>query len=86
MQKRAVVLEPDDKKALSLLQQVQAINKLKESKRKEKKAETKEKRQKKLAKIGEGRAEKEKASKAEHFRAAENKKQTEARKRQKTRD
>lgn len=86
MQKRAVVLEPDDKKALSLLQQVQAINKLKESKRKEKKAETKEKRQKKLAKSAEGKAEKEKEGKKEFFRAAENKKQTEARKRQKTKE
>lgn len=86
MQKRAVVLEPDDKKALSLLQQVQAINKVKESKRKEKKLETKAKRAKTLAKSAEGKAEKEKEDKAEFFRAQENKKQTEARKRQKTRD
>jgi ribosome biogenesis protein BMS1 len=84
MQKRAVVLEPDDKRALSLLQQVQAISKDKIAKRKEKKAETKGKRAKKLAKSDEGKAEREKADKAEFFRAAENKKQSESRKRQKT--
>jgi ribosome biogenesis protein BMS1 len=34
MQKRAVVMEPEEKKALALLQQIQAISRDKESKRK----------------------------------------------------
>ena len=84
LQKRAVVLEPDAKRALSLLQQIQAISKDKIEKRKVKKTETKEKRAKKLAKSDEGRKEREKVDKAEHFRKAENKKQSEARKRQRT--
>ncbi|KDE08217.1 hypothetical protein MVLG_01484 [Microbotryum lychnidis-dioicae p1A1 Lamole] len=84
MQKRAVVMEPDEKQALSLLQQIQAISRDKLAKRKEKKAETKEKRQKKLAKIDAGRAEKEKEKKQEHFKMQENKKQAQERKRQRT--
>jgi hypothetical protein len=50
MQKRAVVMEPDEKKAISLLQQIQAISRDKESKRKEAKGAKKLERQKKLAK------------------------------------
>ncbi|SCV68872.1 BQ2448_993 [Microbotryum intermedium] len=84
MQKRAVVLEPDEKQALSLLQQIQAISRDKLAKRKDKKAEIKEKRQKKLAKIDAGRAEKDKEKKHEHFKAQENKKQAQERKRQRT--
>ncbi|SCZ91006.1 BZ3500_MvSof-1268-A1-R1_Chr1-3g02469 [Microbotryum saponariae] len=84
MQKRAVVMEPDEKQALSLLQQIQAISRDKLAKRKDKKAETKEKRQKKLAKIDAGRAEKEKEKKQEHFKMQENKKQAQERKRQRT--
>ncbi|GAA5902213.1 hypothetical protein JCM6882_006730, partial [Rhodosporidiobolus microsporus] len=49
MQQRAVVLEPEEKKALSLLQQIQAISRDKDQKRKEAKAEKKEVRAKKLA-------------------------------------
>ncbi|KAM0747297.1 DUF663-domain-containing protein, partial [Meredithblackwellia eburnea MCA 4105] len=72
MQKRAVVLEPEDKKALSLLQQITAINKAKVAKRKEKKADTKEKRKRKLEKEDAARGEREKADKKEHFRKAGN--------------
>lgn len=50
MQKRAVVMEPEEKKALALLQQIQAISRDKESKRKESKQAHKAERQKKLAK------------------------------------
>lgn len=50
LQKRAVVMEPEEKKALALLQQVQAISRDKESKRKESKQAHKAERQKKLAK------------------------------------
>lgn len=68
MQKRAVVLEADDKKALSLLQQITAINKAKISKRKEKKTETKEKRKRKLDKEDEARGEREKVDRKAHFK------------------
>ncbi|KAK4054878.1 Glycoside hydrolase 2 (Mannanase, beta-galactosidase) [Microbotryomycetes sp. JL201] len=78
MQQRAVVMEPDDKKALALLQQVQAISRDKEQKRKEKKAETKAQRAKKLAKEDATRAEKDKAKKQEHFKQEEFKKQAKA--------
>lgn len=43
-------MEPDEKKAISLLQQIQAISRDKESKRKEVKGAKKLERQKKLAK------------------------------------
>ncbi|GAA6005712.1 hypothetical protein JCM10207_005304 [Rhodosporidiobolus poonsookiae] len=69
MQKRAVVMEPDEKKALSLLQQIQAISRDKEAKRKDAKAEKKAERQKKLAKEDAKRGEREKRDKAEFFAA-----------------
>ncbi|KAM0793215.1 hypothetical protein ACM66B_000683 [Microbotryomycetes sp. NB124-2] len=78
MQQRAVVMEPDDKKALALLQQVQAISRDKEQKRKEKKLETKAARAKKLAKQDASQAEKDKAKKQEHFKQEEFKKQSKA--------
>ncbi|KAI5478527.1 ribosome biogenesis protein BMS1 [Pseudohyphozyma bogoriensis] len=85
MQKRAVVLEPEDKRALSLLQQAAAIRKATDTKRKEKKAETKEKRRKKLDKADEARGEREKADKKDHHkRKGIEKKTNEARKRQRT--
>ena len=68
LQKRAVVMEPDDKRAVSLLQQIQAINKAKIVKRKDKKVEKKVERKKKIDKSDEGRAEREKADKKEHFK------------------
>lgn len=73
LQKRAVVLEPDDKRAISLLQQISAITKAKVAKRKEAKSVTKEKRKKKLDKADEGRADREKEDKKEHFRKQEGK-------------
>lgn len=39
MTKRAVVLEPEEKRALGLLQQIQAVSRQKEAKRKDKQAE-----------------------------------------------
>ncbi|GAA5871786.1 hypothetical protein JCM3774_000299 [Rhodotorula dairenensis] len=67
LQKRAVVMEPEEKKALALLQQVQAISRDKESKRKESKQAHKAERQKKLAKDAEKRGEREKREKQEFF-------------------
>jgi ribosome biogenesis protein BMS1 len=84
MQKRAVVLEPEDKRALSLLQQATAIRKATEAKRKEKKAETKEKRRKKLEKSDEARGEREKTEKKAHFKRKGVEEKTNSMKRQKT--
>lgn len=81
MQKRAVVLEADDKKAVSILQQIQAINKAKVTKRKEKKTEKKVERKKKMDKNDEGRAEREKEDKKEHFKRKGNEEKTEAKRR-----
>ncbi|GAA6036869.1 hypothetical protein JCM8097_006323 [Rhodosporidiobolus ruineniae] len=67
MQKRAVVLEPEEKKALGLLQQIQAISRDKEAKRKEAKGAKKAERQKRLAKADELRGAREKREKAEFF-------------------
>ncbi|KWU45367.1 GTP binding protein [Rhodotorula sp. JG-1b] len=67
LQKRAVVMEPEEKKALALLQQIQAISRDKESKRKESKQAHKAERQKKLAKDAEKRGEREKREKQEFF-------------------
>lgn len=39
MTKRAVVLEPEEKRALGLLQQIQAVSRQKDAKRKDKQAE-----------------------------------------------
>lgn len=39
MTKRAVVMEPEEKRALGLLQQIQAVQRNKEAKRKDKQAE-----------------------------------------------
>lgn len=67
MQKRAVVMEPEEKKALALLQQAQAIQRAAATKRAEAKSEKKEVRQKKLDKISEKRGDKEKLEKKEFF-------------------
>ncbi|BGP21794.1 Glycoside hydrolase 2 (Mannanase, beta-galactosidase) [Rhodotorula toruloides] len=69
LQKRAVVMEPDEKKALSLLQQIQAISRDKDAKRKEAKQARKVERAKKLAKSDEKRGEREKKEKQEFFAA-----------------
>ncbi|TFY70335.1 hypothetical protein EVG20_g2672 [Dentipellis fragilis] len=70
MQKRAVVLEPEEKKALAVIQQIRAIRKDQVSKRREKQEERKEVRRKKQEK-DEGRlAEKRKEERKEHMRLA----------------
>lgn len=84
MQKRAVVLEADDKKALSLLQQITAINKAKVAKRKDKKDETKEKRKRKLDKEDEARGEREKVARKEHHAREGNAAKSADKKRQRT--
>lgn len=69
LQKRAVVMEPEEKRALSLLQQAAAIKKVQSEKRKEKKTETKEKRRKKLDKEDAARGDREKDEKKAYFKA-----------------
>lgn len=68
MQKRAVVLDPEEKRAIGLLQQVQAIQKAKIAKRQEKKNENRAARAKKLAKSEERRSEKTREDKKEQYR------------------
>jgi ribosome biogenesis protein BMS1 len=51
MQKRAVVLEPEEKKAIAMLQQIRALRKDQVTRRKEKQAERKEVYKKKVTKV-----------------------------------
>lgn len=80
LQKRAVVLEPEEREALALLQQMRALRKDKVAKRKEKKDEKKEERLKKLEREEMRREEKEKEKKKEVMRVVgmKNKRQQEA--------
>lgn len=55
MQKRAVVMEPEQKRAVALIQQMRAIDKDKGAKRSAKKDEKRDERQKNLNKIEERR-------------------------------
>ena len=68
MQKRAVVLDPEEKKAIGLMQQIQAVQKVKLAKRLDKKNEARAGRAQKLAKEDEKRQDREKGKKKEHFR------------------
>jgi ribosome biogenesis protein BMS1 len=68
MQKRAVVLNPEEKKAIGLLQQVRAIQKAKTAKRQDKKNEARTEKAKKLSKDLAKRDEKTKEEKREHYR------------------
>ncbi|KAG5640636.1 hypothetical protein DXG03_007706 [Asterophora parasitica] len=70
LQKRAVVMEPEEKKAVALLQQIRALRKDQVSRRKEKKDEKKAERKKKLAKEDALKGEKEKEKRKEYMRVA----------------
>ncbi|KAH3663480.1 hypothetical protein WICMUC_005919 [Wickerhamomyces mucosus] len=67
MQKRAVVLNGDEKKARALMQKLSTISKAKEEKRQSTKEEKRKEKLKKLAKLEEVRTEKEKERKKEFF-------------------
>ncbi|KAF9078081.1 hypothetical protein BDP27DRAFT_1310731 [Rhodocollybia butyracea] len=69
MQKRAVVLEPDEKKAVALLQQIRALRKDQVVRRKEKKEVAKEKKRKDAEKMEARKGEKEKERKKEVMKA-----------------
>ncbi|KAJ3560986.1 hypothetical protein NP233_g10477 [Leucocoprinus birnbaumii] len=68
LQKRAVVMEPEEREAMALLQQMRALRKDKVVKRKEKKDEKKEERKKRLEREEGRREEKEKERKKDVMR------------------
>jgi ribosome biogenesis protein BMS1 len=70
MQKRAVVMEPDEKKAVALLQQIRALRKDQVVRRKAKKDEKKAVRQKKMQKEEALKSEKEKERRKDYMRVA----------------
>ncbi|KIY72475.1 DUF663-domain-containing protein [Cylindrobasidium torrendii FP15055 ss-10] len=70
MQKRAVVMEPEEKRAVALMQQLRALRKDQVAKRSQKKAEKREEHKKKVAKEDEKRGEKDKEKRKEHMRMA----------------
>ncbi|KAE8257756.1 hypothetical protein A4X13_0g2140 [Tilletia indica] len=70
LQKRAVILEDDERAAMSLLQQMRAVQKEKAQKRSDKNAERLASRQKTMLKTDAAKAEKRKAEMKEHYRAA----------------
>ncbi|KAF8870963.1 hypothetical protein CPB84DRAFT_1905621 [Gymnopilus junonius] len=78
LQKRAVVMEPEEKKALALMQQIRALRKDQVSRRHEKKEEKKTERAKKLEKEEAKRAEKDKERKKDVMRMAGQKSKREA--------
>lgn len=78
MQKRAVVMEPEEKKALALMQQIRALRKDQVARRHEKKEEKKAERTKKMEKEQEKRSEREKEKKKDVMRIAGQKSKREA--------
>jgi len=70
MQKRAVVLEPEEKKAVALMQQIRALRKDQVARRQEKKNEKKAERRKRLDKDEAKRGEKEKEKRKDYMRVA----------------
>jgi ribosome biogenesis protein BMS1 len=68
MQKRAVVLEPEEKRAITVLQQIRALRKDQVIRRKEKQAERKADHGKKVAKIEALKEEKKSVEKKDHMR------------------
>ncbi|KAF8158573.1 GTP binding protein [Crassisporium funariophilum] len=78
LQKRAVVMEPEEKKAVALMQQIRALRKDQVARRKEKKGEKKAERQKKLVKEDAKKSEKDKERKKDVMRIAGQKSKREA--------
>ena len=70
MQKRAVVMEPEEKRAVALLQQVRALRKDQVQRRREKKDEKREKHRKVKEKEEERKGEKEREKRKEYMRVA----------------
>jgi ribosome biogenesis protein BMS1 len=78
IQQRAVVLEPEEKKAIALLQQIRALRKDQVARRKEKQNERKEVHRKKTEREEAKKSEKEKEKKKEYMRVAGQKSKREA--------
>lgn len=78
MQKRAVVMEPEEKKAIALLQQIRALRKDQVVRRKEKQGERREVHRKKAEKEEAKKSEKEKEKRKEYMRVAGQKSKREA--------
>jgi ribosome biogenesis protein BMS1 len=70
MQKRAVVMQPEEKRAVALLQQIQSLRKDKIARREEKKAEQREAYRKKAAKVDEAKTQKHKEERKQQLRTA----------------
>jgi ribosome biogenesis protein BMS1 len=70
LQKRAVVLSPEEKQAMGLLQQISAVQRLKTAQRAEKQGERRKEKQKVMAKGNDLKEEREKRERKEHFRTA----------------
>ncbi|KAF8170348.1 GTP binding protein [Pholiota molesta] len=78
LQKRAVVLEPEERKAVALMQQIRALRKDQVARRHEKKEEKKAERAKKLEKEEQKKGEKEKERRKDVMRMAGQKSKREA--------
>jgi ribosome biogenesis protein BMS1 len=78
LQRRAVVMEPKERKAVTLLQQMRALRKDQVMRRKDKKAEKKAEQQKKIEKEEMSKIEKEKEKRKEYMRVAGQKSKREA--------
>ncbi|OJT13845.1 Ribosome biogenesis protein bms1 [Trametes pubescens] len=78
LQKRAVVLEPEEKKAMALLQQVRALRKDQVARRREKQEERRSVHRKKVATEEAKKSEKDKEKRKEYMRAAGKKTKREA--------
>lgn len=70
LQKRAVVMEPEEKKAVALMQQLRALRKDQVVKRREKKAEKRAEHEKKVAKEEEKKGDKDKERRKGQMRIA----------------
>jgi ribosome biogenesis protein BMS1 len=70
LQKRAVVLEPEEKKAIAVMQQVRAVRREQVMRRKEKQGERKEKKRKEVEKVEGKKDDKRKEERKEHMRLA----------------
>lgn len=70
LQKRAVVLEPEEKRAIAMMQQVRALRKDQIAKRKERKHQKNEEHRKKKEKEEGKKTDKDKEKRKEYMRAA----------------
>jgi ribosome biogenesis protein BMS1 len=70
MQKRAVVLEPEERKAQSVIQQIRAVRKDQVARRREKQSERKAVHRKKLEAVESKKEDKKKEERKEYMRVA----------------